>query len=158
MSSSEKKISVTAIITAVISIGVVSVNLTSCSSLVKEAAKQSETVKSSAEEQMLVKASSDMNAKLPIMVDKYTRMDNTLAGPGKLLTYKYTLVQTVATDLDKAKLEELRKSMKSTIVQTYKTSPAMKVFRDADVKLKYQYYDKKGAFVTDIEVNPTDLK
>jgi hypothetical protein len=158
MSSPEKKISITAIITAVISIGVVSVNLTGCSSLLKEAAKQSETVKSSAEEQMLVKASSDMNKKVPMMVDKYTRMDTTLAGPGKLLTYKYTLVETVATDIDKTKLEEIRKSLKATIVQTYKTSPAMKVFRDADVKLKYQYYDKKGAFVTDIEVDPTDIK
>lgn len=158
MSSQKNKISIAAIITAVISIGIASVSLASCSSLVKEAAKQSETVKSSAEEQMLVKASSDINKKLPMMVDKYTRMDNTLAGPGKLLTYKYTLVETVATDLDKAKLEEIRKSLKGTIIQTYKTSPAMKVFRDADVKLKYQYYDKKGAFVTDIEVNPTDLK
>jgi hypothetical protein len=155
MNLQKNKISIAAIITAVISIGIVSVNLTSCSSLLKEVANNSDTEKSDADEKILFQTSSEMNKKLPMMVDRSTRIDTTTPGPGKMLTYKYTLVDIAAADIDK---EKFKQKLLPTLIENYKTNPATQSMRKAGIIIKFKYFDKKGVFITDMTVDPKDLK
>jgi hypothetical protein len=131
-------------------IGTVSLVLStvSCSSFVKE-------VTDKGIEQSLVQTSSEMNKKLPMMIDKATRLDTVTPAPNKTLMYKYTLVDITKAGIDVAKVQ---KTLKPTILEAYKTNPEMQKLRAAEISLKFQYYDKNGTFITDVEVHPSDVK
>jgi hypothetical protein len=131
-------------------IGTVSLVLStvSCASFVKE-------VTDKGIEQSLVQTSSEMNKKLPMMIDKATRLDTVTPAPNKTLMYKYTLVDVTKSGIDVAKVQ---KTLKPTILEAYKTNPDMQKLRAAEISLKFQYYDKNGTFITDVEVHPSDVK
>jgi hypothetical protein len=49
-------------------------------------------------ERVLADAAERMNSQLPRMIDEVTRLEAVVAGPGKRLTYLYTLTDTPASD------------------------------------------------------------
>ena len=134
----------------VAAIGTVSIALSAvgCASFVKE-------VTDKGIEQSLAQTSSEMNKKLPMMIDKGTRLDTVTPAPNKTLVYKYTLVDIAKLRIDVAKVQ---KTLKPTILEAYKTNPEMQKLRASEISLKFQYYDKNGAFITDVEVHPSDVK
>jgi len=105
-------------------------------------------------EQKLVETSKNLNARLPVNVDSETRWDSTFAGPGTCLTYCYTLVNLSKSEVDP---NEITLRMKPKLLEAYKTSPDMALFRDKHVTVRFQYKDKAGESVTVIEVSPADL-
>ncbi len=105
-------------------------------------------------DQAIVATSSQLNKTLPMMVDKETRLDNTVAGLDKTIIYRYTLVNMNAADVPKDKLVA---AVRPGVVATYKTNDSMKEFRNNGVTMKYQYSDKGGVFITEFSVGPKDL-
>lgn len=105
-------------------------------------------------DRVLIQTASELNKTLPMMVDSETRLDTTVPGPGKKFTYVYTLVNQDGSNLDATVLQN---KLKPKILAGYKTSDAMKVFRDANVEMDYQYKDKNGNFLCKISVSPKDF-
>ncbi len=103
----------------------------------------------------LAKAASDLNATLPMMVDKETRLDSSMGGPGMVFTYNYTLINYTKDQLN---IEALKKELRPSILNYAKTDPSMQGFRDADVKLVYRYKDKNSAFLFDISIQPEEYQ
>jgi hypothetical protein len=102
----------------------------------------------------LVEMSDRINATLPRQVDKDTRLDTTIAGPGNRLTYLYTLPALSTEDVDSM---EFSKIMRPVLVNGYRTNPDMATFRNNQVELHYQYRDKSGGTIATIMVSPRDF-
>jgi hypothetical protein len=103
----------------------------------------------------LVEAVNEMNKNCPIMVDKETRLDNTMTFPPHKFQYNYTLLNHTKEEIDVKVLEDY---VKPILLSNVRTEPRMKVFRDNDVTIVYNYKDKNGAFVLDIPLTPADYK
>jgi hypothetical protein len=102
----------------------------------------------------LSKLASEMNKKLPIMVDSETRWDTAFARPGRELGYIYTLPGKNKSDVD---MPTFQKTIRDMIVNNYRTNAQMGDLRAAKVKLDYQYKDKNGANIGEITVSPSDF-
>jgi hypothetical protein len=89
-----------------------------------------------------------------MMIDKSTRIDTTTPGPSKILTYRYTLIDVTAADIDK---EKFKKKLMPTLIENYKTNPSTQSMRKAGIIIKLKYFDKKGVFITDMAVDPKDI-
>jgi replication-associated recombination protein RarA len=103
-------------------------------------------------DEILATVADQTNKTLPMMIDKETRLDATMAGAGKRFTYSYTLVNYAKGEIDTS---YLRKSLEPTLFANYKSNPQMKQFRDEQVELHYRYKDKQGEFLLEIIVSPT---
>jgi len=102
-----------------------------------------------------LKAVSEMtNKNCPMYVDSLTRMDNTMALPDNTFQYNYT----IKIDTTVSSLSELKTNLKSIILNSVKTNPALKEFRDNSVTMAYSYNDEKGNFLFKIELSPNDYK
>jgi hypothetical protein len=110
--------------------------------------------RSESTEEKLVQTSKDLNARLPLTVDSETRWDTTVPGPGKCLTYCYTLINVSKSEINPG---EVTAKIKPKLLLNYRTSTGMKLFRENHVTLRYMYKDKVGETVTIIEVSPDDL-
>ncbi len=105
-------------------------------------------------DQALVATASQLNKTLPMMVDKETRLDNTMAAPDKTIVYRYTLINMSAADIPKDKLIS---GVRPQVVTTYKTSDSMKDFRNNGITMQYHYSDKNGVAIAEFSVGPKDL-
>lgn len=105
-------------------------------------------------DKVLTNTANEMNKTLPMNVDSATRLDTTIGGPGKRFTYIYTLLTVGKTNVD---LPLLQNNMRPQIIANYKTSDRMKVFRDQNVELNYEYKDKDGNVLFTIAVSPKDF-
>ena len=103
----------------------------------------------------LMSWSSEINKNCPFMVDSETRLDNTLGGVGKSITYNYTLVNLTKDEIDIAYAESI---LKPQILNNIKTNPDMKLLRDNDVSFIYNYSDKSSVRITTIKFAPSDYK
>jgi hypothetical protein len=107
-------------------------------------------------EKALIKASSEANKTVPLMLDAETRLDGTSAGPGRVLTYNYTLVDVTKNDRLDTKTFEAR--VRPNILNEYKTTAGLKALRAAEVAMRHRFSDRDGVFITEIVVAPADLK
>jgi uncharacterized membrane protein YvbJ len=103
----------------------------------------------------LTEIASEINKTLPMMLDQDTRMDNTIAMPDKTLAYNYTLVNLEKKDIN---INELREFIEPNVINNIKTHPDMKLYRENNATLVYNYKDKKGAFLLKIIVSPDKYK
>ena len=110
--------------------------------------------RSNSVEEKLVQTSKNLNARLPLNVDSDTRWDTTVPGPGRCLTYCYTLINVSKSEIDPG---EVTAKIKPKLLLYYRTNPDMKLFRDNRVTVHYLFKDKLGETVTSIEVTPDDL-
>jgi hypothetical protein len=99
----------------------------------------------------LAKSASEANKICPMFVDKDTRLDNTVALPGLVLQYNYTLVNYIKDSLD---IETLKKGMEPLILNSIKTNPELKSHRDHKVTMNYSYHDKNKVFLFLISITP----
>ena len=105
-------------------------------------------------DQVLVETSKKINATLPMQVDKETRMDATMAGPGNRITYLYTLINLSSADLEQKTFID---AMRPQLLNGYRTDPDMAAFRKKEVELHYHYRDRHGNAVATIVVSPKDF-
>jgi hypothetical protein len=106
-------------------------------------------------DQQLVEAASTINKTCPIMVDEDTRLDNSVALPGNIFQYNYTLINYEREDLNP---DTLRKYLEPGIISTVATNPDLKIFRDHLTTMAYSYNDKNGAFVVKLSITPDMYK
>lgn len=102
-------------------------------------------------DEAMTKAAKDLNKTCPIMVDQYSRLDSTLALPGHVFQYNFTLVNLEKSEVN---LDTVKKYIEPGIINNIKTNPEMKKLRDNKVAFNYYYRDKKGVFVLNIAVTP----
>lgn len=96
----------------------------------------------------LMKAASDMNAGLPMMVDAETRLDSTM-GIDRRFRYNYTLINYAADELD---ANAIRENMTPSLNNTVCSTGDMKYFVDNEVPVTYAYYGKEGTEILAITV------
>lgn len=109
-------------------------------------------------EQELKSLSNEANKTLPATLDKFTRQDSTMAGPGRRMTYFYTLTQqhASAVDIDPQTLKEVKETLRQSILASYCSDPGVEFYRKNRVALTYNYRNIKGAQITQFDVSFKD--
>ena len=102
-------------------------------------------------DKIMMEAASEINKSCPLMLDQDTRLDNTMALPGNVFQYNYTLVNMEKETVDEV---DLKNYLESNIVNNIKTNPDLKPYRDNKVTMSYVYRDKDGHFLIKIEATP----
>jgi len=105
--------------------------------------------------ELLVQTSKVMNQNLPMMVNEDTRWDSSFAGPGKMLSYKYTLVNYSANQIDTVQFTQ---NIRTYLTDTICTNPATKIFPENGVSLNFNYYDNALNFITMVKLTPNDCE
>lgn len=98
--------------------------------------------------------STDINKSCPIQVDSILKLENTIAHPSATFRYNYTL----KFDTVKYDIHEFEKSLTKTTLNTVRTSPDAKMFRDMYATLEYNYSDTEGNYLFRIVIAPEDYK
>jgi len=106
-------------------------------------------------DKVLMKTAQEINKNCPMMIDKDTRLDTTLGGPGNRFTYYYTLINYGADDLDTEKFISL---MKPRLLNNVKTNKDMETFRKKNVEIVYVYRSKDQKEIGRIILSPSDYK
>ncbi len=109
-------------------------------------------------EKKLVKASNEVNQRCPILLDKETRLDTTVAGPGKKFTYFYTLIHVSSADVPDGGKEKFIDAMRPRIVNNVRTNKDLQPFRDVKVKMVYIYKTNDNKEFARIPVSPADYQ
>lgn len=102
-------------------------------------------------DKVMVEVASEINKTCPIMVDQDTRLDNTVAMPNNIFQYNYTLVNMVKSEVNS---EDLKNYIEPVLINTIRTNPDMKIYRDNKITLAYNYKDKNGVFILKINITP----
>ncbi len=102
-------------------------------------------------DKQMMQAASELNKTCPIMVDKETRLDNTVSLPDNVFQYNYTLVNLTK---DQVKIDTVKKYVEPTLINNVKTNPGLKIQRENKVTMSYSYKDKNGNFICTIAVTP----
>jgi len=103
----------------------------------------------------MMAAASEINKTCPIMVDQYTQLDNALALPGNSFQYNYTLIDM---DISEVSVDTAKKYLLPNIINTVKTNPDMKIYRDNKTTMIYNYKDKNGVFIMKFAITPEMYK
>lgn len=109
-------------------------------------------------EKKLLKASNEVNQRCPILLDKETRLDTTVAGPGKKFTYFYTLIHLSSADVRDGGKEKFLDVMRPRIVNNVRTNKDLQPFRDVKVKMVYIYRTNDNKEFARIPVSPADYE
>lgn len=103
---------------------------------------------------VLAKATDEINRNLPMMVDQFTRLDSTAALPQRKVLYKYTILNVdPLPDRD-----TLVGTMRPKMINNYKTSQNMADMRKMRVTLVYAYANDKGNELARFELGPQDIE
>ena len=104
-------------------------------------------------ESALRKMTEEVNKRMPMTVDKETRLDNVLTGPGPRYTYNYTLVSYKSAEVDRA---YLTKHLNGPLRAGVCSNPDLQVFFKHGVTIGYSYRASDGGFVGRIDIAPKD--
>lgn len=104
-------------------------------------------------EKLLLDTSVAFNKKCPLMVDSETRLDKTKAGPGKMFTFYYTLINHTP---DASNTKTWIDRYKPSILNNVRNNPGLEILRKNKVTFYYTFNDKNGKPVMEICVTPGD--
>ena len=94
-----------------------------------------------------------MNQRLPMMVDDDTRWDASFAGPGKSLSYNYTLMNYSAANIDGY---VFAKNAHAMLTESVCNDPSTVIFPQEGVLLGFNYYDNARNLIARVKVQPSD--
>jgi hypothetical protein len=100
-------------------------------------------------EDKIIRMCSELNKKMPIMVDSETRLDNVSPLPGKSFAYNYTLLNDTAETLD---VPTLKAAMTPQITNRALTTKEFQPILTEGVTVIYKYFDKNGKYLFEIPV------
>lgn len=103
----------------------------------------------------LTKTSNEINKNCPILVDKDTQLDGTVALPNKIIQYNYTLINFYKEEIN---IEDVKKFVFDNSLNNIKENPDMSLMKKNKVTLRYSYKDKNGVFLFTTEVKPKDYE
>lgn len=106
-------------------------------------------------DKQMMNMASELNKTCPIMVDAETQLDNAVALPEKTFQYNYTLINMDKDSIDILRLEEY---LKPVILNTIKTNPDLKSFRDNNITMSYNYKDKNSNHIIKLTFTPEQYK
>lgn len=106
-------------------------------------------------DKQMMNVASELNKTCPIMIDAETQLDNAVALPEKTFQYNYTLINM---DKDSIDIERLEEYLKPVILNTIKTNPDLKSFRDNNVTMSYNYKDKNSNHILKLTFTPEQYK
>lgn len=104
-------------------------------------------------EALLHQVAEIMNQRLPMMVDRDTRWDTSYAGPGKSLSYNYTLVKYSAASIDG---HVFAQNVHGMLTQKVCNDPSTVIFPQEGVLLNFNYYDNSRNLIAQVKVKPSD--
>ncbi len=102
---------------------------------------------------LLIKSATALNSKCPVEIDHETRLDKVVSGPGLVITYFYTLFNL---EKDDSELEDFKFRMEQQLIENIKSSNEMAFYRENNIHMVYNYYDKNGSEVAIIIINAGD--
>lgn len=111
--------------------------------------------KSPSFDKQMMQTASELNKSCPIMVDSETRLDNAIALPENTFQYNYTLVNMTKEDMNVSEAENF---LQPNILNSIKTNPDLKVFRDNNVIMVYNYKDNNGNHLFKLIFEPSQYK
>lgn len=93
----------------------------------------------------------ELNKQTPMQVDEFSRLDSASTKGKTNFIYYYTLF-----DLEKSEvnLDTVNKYIRPNLIDNIKNRAELKVYRDNNITMDYNYYDRNGVFVTKISVTP----
>lgn len=97
----------------------------------------------------------EFNKKCPQMIDSETRIDALEFKEPNTLTYKYSLINLNAMNVD---THQFYLAMWPGLLSTIKISPEMKKLRDNNATIEYYYQDKSKKFIYLFKILPKDYK
>ena len=101
----------------------------------------------------LIKVSALMNKKMPVIIDKDTRLDKVSAEPGQHLKYHYTLVGVRNGDVN---IVEFSKAIKPQLKSRLCENIEMQKFLKSGVSISYLYRGNDGRAIGGAEFSPSD--
>lgn len=102
-------------------------------------------------DEALLKAASEINSKLPMMVDSETRLDSTV-GLTKSFRYNYTLINYASSGVSAS---DLNSGLSQKLINNVCTNKEMQIFVKNGVTVSYAYFGNDGKQVTIISVAPS---
>ena len=106
-------------------------------------------------DKVMMKTASEINETCPIMIDRETRLDNTIVLPSNVFQYNYTLINLEKETVD---IDLLKNSLEPNITNFVRTNPGMKIQRENKVTINYYYKDKDGNYLFTISVTPNQYE
>ena len=101
----------------------------------------------------LKQVAKSVNAKLPTMVDKATRLDHIEAGPGNNLAYDFTLVSYEAGS---AKAKKIAANVRTSVINRACQKPATLNMLKMGVTMHYVYRGKDGGQIAEFAIKAGD--
>jgi len=111
--------------------------------------------KSPSFDKQMMQTASELNKSCPIMVDSETRLDNAMALPENTFQYNYTLVNMNKEEMNVSEAENF---LQPNILNSIKTNPDLKAFRDNNVTMVYNYKDSNGEHLFKLIFEPSQYK
>ena len=105
-------------------------------------------------ERSLVKSVEEINASSPKMVDEITRLDGAQAGPGKKLTYLYTIVSLKAADVPPAIWNE---QAAPNVKKQMQEAKALRPLFEAGVTVHCKYSGSDSVYINEVVITPADV-
>jgi hypothetical protein len=107
-------------------------------------------------ESVLVKTADEVNKQLPITIDKHTRLDSTIPGPGLRFTYNNTILTISSQDINDSIRADLRQEQQSQLKKKLCSSPDSQFFYKNSVTTSHIYRSSDGSFIAQIDITPKD--
>lgn len=103
----------------------------------------------------LVKMTNELNKNCPIILNEDLVLKNVVVMSDKTIQYNYVLVKLKKEEV---KIDTLKKYEFPSILESVKSNPQTKIFRDNNVTMNYYYSDKNGVFIVNYVIKPAMYK
>ncbi|MBS7231755.1 hypothetical protein KHA90_12030 [Flavobacterium psychroterrae] len=95
------------------------------------------------------------NANCPLTIQQGIRLDNVTLPKDKVVQYNLTLLNV---DKQTAEVDTIKLNIQESLISTVKANPGLKIFRDNNFTLIYNYDDKKADYLFEITITPEQYK
>lgn len=103
----------------------------------------------------LVKMTNELNKNCPITISTDLVLKNVTVMSDKTIQYNYAFINLTKAEV---KTDTLKKYMFPPILESVKSDPQAKVFRDNKITVNYHYSDKYGTFIINYLIKPEMYK
>jgi hypothetical protein len=107
---------------------------------------------------LLIKVINEVNKSMPIMKDSETRCEGIVPQPGRILLYRFTLINKLKKEIDLESFNNLLVSGKPVVINQINSASQMDQLRNARVTFIYDYIDKIGNHIASLTIKPDEYQ